>query len=61
MSDATKVQVKRMVGAAAVLALDLVRYRDAELAPAMRFAFGNTFICKVRRFSPHPFSLLPPM
>lgn len=57
VSDATKARVKRMVGGAAALALDLVRYQDAELAPAMRFAFGNTFICKVRRFSliPLPF------
>lgn len=36
-----------MVGPNAVLALDLVRYDDPSLTPAMRFAFGNTFICKV--------------
>lgn len=47
VSGETKARVKRMVGDAAVLALDLVRYQDGDLAPAMRFAFGNTFICKV--------------
>ncbi len=52
VSEETRARVKRMVGDAAVLALDLVKYQDADLAPAMRFAFGNTFICKVAPSAP---------
>ena len=52
VSGETRARVQRMVGDAAVLALDLVRYQDADLAPAMRFAFGNTFICKVAPSAP---------